>query len=74
MTIEEDEARIRKSATLIEAEKDTQKLVILAAELDRLLRLKLERQKTPTVTARWAPSKPVFNWSLRRMNSLQASW
>jgi len=48
MTIEEDEARIRKSATLIEAEKDTQKLVILAAELDRLLRLKLERQTTPT--------------------------
>ena len=45
MTTEEDEARIRELATLIESEKDVEKMVILAAELERLLRLKLERQK-----------------------------
>lgn len=41
----EDEARISELAKLIAEENDVEKLVILAAELERLLTLKLERSK-----------------------------
>ena len=46
MTIDEDEARINELAKLIESEKDSEKVVNLAVELERLLELRLERQKT----------------------------
>ena len=42
----EEEARIRELSKFIADEKDLQKLVILASELERLLTLKLERSST----------------------------
>jgi hypothetical protein len=46
VTPEEEEARIRELAKLIEAEKDAEKMVVLAAELERVLTLKLKRHST----------------------------
>lgn len=40
------EARIRELSKLIADEKDLQKLIILASELERLLRLKLKEPST----------------------------
>jgi hypothetical protein len=44
----DDEARIRELAKLIADERDFGKLIMLAAELERLLRLKLEHSSRPT--------------------------
>lgn len=49
MTPEQD-ARILELARLIEAEKDPEKVVSLAAELERLLTLRLEEKKMPPPT------------------------
>ena len=55
LTPPEEEARIGELARLIEAEKDPEKLVILAAELERLLTLRLNGRKTPPT----ADEKPL---------------
>ena len=43
----EQEARILELAKLIQAEKDPEKVVSLAAELERLLTLRLDERKMP---------------------------
>jgi hypothetical protein len=48
MTSEED-TRISELAKLIEAEKDPEKLVSLATELEHLLTLRLNAKKTPPI-------------------------
>jgi hypothetical protein len=45
----DDEARIRELPKLIAAEKDTEKIIILATELERLLTLRLNATKTPLI-------------------------
>jgi hypothetical protein len=45
MTPDEEEARISELAKLIADENDPDKVEILAAEVERLLKLKLERSK-----------------------------
>jgi hypothetical protein len=43
----EEEARIRELSKLIADERDLQKLIILASELERLLTRKLKEPSTP---------------------------
>jgi hypothetical protein len=45
----DDEARIRELPKLISDEKDLGKLITLAAELERLLTLRLNAKKTPLI-------------------------
>jgi hypothetical protein len=45
----DDEARIRELPKVIDAEKDTEKITILATELERLLTLRLNATKTPLI-------------------------
>jgi len=45
----DDEARIRELPKLIAAEKDTEKIIILATELERRLTLRLNATKTPLI-------------------------
>ena len=52
----DDEARIRELPKLIAAEKDLGKLMMLAAELERLLTLRLNAKKTPPLIVNEKPT------------------
>jgi hypothetical protein len=51
-----EEARIRELPKLIADEKDHEKMIAFAAELERLLRLQLERQKTARIVDQKPPA------------------